>query len=1060
MTDSAMHSPTAIAHRLETHLAHLRRLTQLDIQDRWCATTSPALVPPPPGAIAPLNDRRHIAWDQGRQVLWLQQRIIVPSDLDAYPLDGMTLRLSLTWWAEQADLFVNGAWVQAGDLFDCSTRVVLTHTVQPGQSFNVALRLVSPGHDRGALVQSCCLYEIPQGQLDPVPEPGFVADELAVLLHYAPLLQGSQTDSDLLTDLAQALEALPWEDRCHRSTFDRALVQLRSQFRPWGELLKQRHIQALGHAHLDMAWLWPVAETWDAAERTFQSALDLQNDYPDLVFGHSTPALYAWMAEHRPALFSQIQQRVQEGRWDVIAGLWVEPDFNVVQGESIVRQVLYGQRYTQATFGQVSAIAWLPDSFGFCWQLPQIFRQGGIEYFATLKLGWNDTTQFPYSLFRWRSPDGSEITSVMLPPIGVGIDPVKMAQTSSAWEQSTQEAIALWLPGVGDHGGGPTRDMLETARRWQQSPFFPRLTFGTAHQFVRSLATQNLPLWQDELYLELHRGCYTTHADQKWFNRRCEEALYQAELWSSIAALMIGQDYPAPALETAWKQVLFNQFHDILPGSSIPQVFVDANQDWQAALDTAQTLRDRALQAIAAHCRPPYPCPEAKPVLLVNSLPWQRSQAISLALPAAHWQVVDHQGNPLPLQRTSDPLRVYVQTTVPGIGYAWVWLVPGEEPEEIASMPEAFVLEQDHLRVTLDASTGDIAELWDKLHQRSVLGDRGNQLQAFGDRGQYWDAWNIAPDYLAHPLPPAHLEDMQWLEYGPLRQSVQVIRRIGQSTICQRYVLEVGSPLLTIETDVDWQETQVVLKAAVPLAIASDRVSYEMPFGTIERPTQSDEPRDQAKWEVPMLRWADLSLPDQSYGVSLLSDVKHGIDSQPNQLRLTLLKAPLWPDPQADRGHHTFRYALYPHGGGYVSAQTVHHAAAFNQPIQAIAPAPRPTDPPTPALPPVATLLTLPKTTMLSAFKRSEDSPTDWILRYYDAYGVPCPSLALEQVGAIAANLNPATVQPVNLLEYAEEVAPASLHPAWAIVSVKVSQLSSLPGSNVIHHPDHSTAMS
>ncbi|MEB3214209.1 MAG: hypothetical protein VKL39_22865, partial [Leptolyngbyaceae bacterium] len=504
---SPMH--TALCSDIERAIARLRQLSQFDIQHQWHSCSEDLGVEQGAGensvgenssdhwaaqegwegwAIAPLNDRHHIAWPRGQRVLWLKQTIQVPPDLGGFSLEGLTLRLALTWWAEDAQIFVDGDHVHTGDLYDCFCRILLREQVTPGEVITVAIRLVSPGHDDGALVRSHCLYENPDQSLDPVPEPGFVADELAVLSRYLTAI-----DPDHLPTLHEAIQHIDWNALPDRSDFNARLKTLRDTLEPFSSLIKQRTIHLLGHAHLDLAWLWPIPETWDAAQRTFESVLNLQKDFPDLIFTHSTPALYAWLETHRPDLFAAIQTQVQNGTWEVGAGLWVEPELNLVSGESIIRQVLYGQRYTREKFGRISRIAWLPDSFGFCWQLPQILALGGIAYFATQKLRWNDSNPFPHDWFEWRSPDGTPIHSLTLPPIGSDIDPIKMADYACTWETNTGHLDCLWLPGAGDHGGGPTRDMLTVAQRWGRSPFFPTLHFSTAETLLDHLTTSTSP---------------------------------------------------------------------------------------------------------------------------------------------------------------------------------------------------------------------------------------------------------------------------------------------------------------------------------------------------------------------------------------------------------------------------------------------------------------------------------------------------------------------------------------------------------------------------------------
>ncbi|MBD0346669.1 MAG: alpha-mannosidase, partial [Coleofasciculus sp. Co-bin14] len=473
----------------------LRACTQIDIQANWrlCAENLPVEVATTCKASnwspVELNVKGYITWQAGRQVRWLSQRLVIPHDLQGYPLAGLALRLVLTWWAESAQIFVNGQLVQEGDLFDSSARVLLSSAVVPGEEITVALRLVSPGHDIGALMRSRCIYESTNSI-----DPGFVADELSVLQKYLAAFEPEKLDS-----LAAGVAEINWDVVSQQEEFTRELSTLRQNLqsivgaRHTVSLLKQRRIQMLGHAHLDMAWLWTVSETWEVAQRTFESVLTLQQEFPDLTFCHSTPALYAWIEQHRPDLFASIKQQVAAGRWEVVGGMWVEPELNLINGESIVRQVLYAQRYVQEKFGQLTTVAWVPDSFGFCWQLPQILKQAGLEYFVTQKLHWNDTTKFPYGVFWWRSPDGTEIFSLMSPPNTSGVmdtNPITMASYAVDWETQTNLKDAFWLPGVGDHGGGPTRDMLEVAKRWQQSPFFPRLEFTTALSYLSVVSGQ------------------------------------------------------------------------------------------------------------------------------------------------------------------------------------------------------------------------------------------------------------------------------------------------------------------------------------------------------------------------------------------------------------------------------------------------------------------------------------------------------------------------------------------------------------------------------------------
>ncbi len=989
----------------------LRAYSQQDVQTQWlglyedCGGGLDMATQGCPWDIKPLNGRQHIAWPRGR-VLWLYQRFTVPEVLQGYPLRGLTLRLSTAWWAEDAQLYVNGEFVQAGDLFDFFTRLCLSESVMPGDSFEVALRLESPKHDAGALVRSHLIYEAPNHPVS--PEPGFVADELQVLQYYL------QTLAPEKLPVVETLITKEWQSSS--GDLHQRLANLRQSLLPFGDWVKQRQIHCVGHAHLDLAWLWPVADTWRAAERTFESVLALQQDFPELTYSHSSPALFAWLEANRPELFGQIQRQVSAGKWSIDAGLWVEPELNIVSGEAIARQLLYGQRYCQEKFGSRSLIAWLPDTFGFCSQLPQLLKLGGVEVFATQKLRWNDTTQFPHELFRWQSPDGSEVLGWTLPPIGTDVDPVQIAEYAAKWEKKTDSLHACWLPGVGDHGGGPTRDMLLKAQRWQKSPFFPKVTFSTPAEFLRAaiangksvewaLPTNNcetfnqLPLWNDELYLELHRGCYTSHGDQKQQNRRGEDLLYQAELWATVAQLVAGQPYPKEILETAWKGLLFNQFHDILPGSSIPEVFEDANWVWAEVMALGQEVLDAALESLSAQAV----TEQGQPLLVFNPHSWRRSDVVNVVVPAGPWQIINCEtrqpvdcvvnavSNPLGGEMMQDGQSLsFVAHAVPAVGYRLYALVAAESMVITEQLGETtdFVLENSYLRVVISPETGEISSCLHLATGREMFSAAANQLQCFDDSGQYWDAWNIDPDYGSKPCAPAMLVAIEWIANNPIHQRLRVTRQLNQSTLVQDYSLAAESPFLTVETWVDWHETQVVLKVNFPITVESDYATYEVPFGAIERSTKPTTDHEKAKWEVPALRWADLS--DDAFGLSILTDCKHGFDAQPCQLRLTLLKAPLWPDPGCDRGHHHFTYAIYPHAGNWQMAHTPHHAQAFNIPLRAYTSKNHQSSVQRPSAQRDAhrSFLSLDSDHLiLATFKPTEIDRHNFVARYYDAYG-------------------------------------------------------------------------
>jgi alpha-mannosidase len=993
------------------------------------------------------NEKGHIAWDKGR-ILWLAQKIVVPEYLvPSYPLQGLSLRLALVWWAEDVQVYVNGKLVAAGDLFDFSPRVLLSEAVTSGDDFIVALRLVSPAHDNGALMRSHLVFESSS-----TFDAGFVASEIAVIKQYLETFA-----PDKLSVLANAVEEFN-----HRDTLEfteRPPLKAPLKKGGWGDI-KQKTIHLLGHAHLDMAWLWQVEETWRAAQNTFESVLKLQQDFPDLIFCHSTPALYAWVEEHRPDLFTQIRATVQTGKWEVLGGFWIEPDLNLISGESIVRQLLYGQRYTQEKFGKISPVVWVPDTFGFCWTLPQFMLSAGIEYFVTQKLRWNDTTKFPYGAFLWRSPDGSEIFSYMSGLIGEGIDPEKMVAYSCEWEIQTGNSNALWLPGVGDHGGGPTRDMLEIAQRWQKSEFFPKLEFTTAEKYLHNIhsalsnatclksaqpptavAPQHpaLSTWNDELYLEFHRGCYTTHGDQKRFNRKCEILLYEAEIFAAWANIRCGVEYPKAELEAAWKKLLFNQFHDILPGSSITEVYTDALPEWQEVEKVGTDILQKSLHQIALQA--PLPTPphkHAKPIFVFNSLNWTRSEVVSVDLPEYFSGACIYSSELIIPSQLSSSKLLFLAEDIPSVGYRVFWLCPNasENNSTLDSQILSWTLENEYLRVIVNEQTGDLDSIFDLVNQKEILSGAGNQLQGFQDSGQYWDGWNIDPNYAQHPLPPTRLKSIEWLDGGVIQSRLRVVRTLGNSEFYQDYILDKGSQYLKIVTRVNWVERHVLVKAAFPLTIESDFATYEIPCGAIQRTTKPQTPEEKAKWEVPALKWADLTDSNSNsntnsniYGVSLLNDCKYGYDATPNQLRLTLLRSPEWPDSEADKGTHEFTYAVYSHAGSWQEAHTVQKGCELNAPLQVIMREEVASES-KPIKDSVSFLNLGSENLVLMAFKQAEDSNA-WILRCYECHGE-------ERQIQLHSDLGVVLEAPVDLLERPLHNTESSIKP-WKINSYKVS---------------------
>ncbi|SHL38643.1 alpha-mannosidase [Roseibium suaedae] len=702
-------------------------------------------------------------------------------------------------------------------------------------------------------------------------------------------------------------------------------------------------ITVTGHTHIDVAWLWRIRETRQKMARSMATALSLMDQYPDYIFMYNQGLLLDYLNEDYPELFDRLKAKHDGGQFEIEGALWLEPDANVTSGESFIRHIMHGVAYHEQTFGVRPKIMWLPDTFGYAAALPQLMRLSGIEVFVTHKMSWNDTNRMPNETFWWQGIDGTEVPAYFLTcqpytstSIGTTYCPnLKATHVMGAWRRHGQQDLNkdLWLVyGHGDGGGGPTREMLENIRRMERGiPGCPAVVHGPMAPFFNGLVGRmnaepdRFPKWVGELYLEFHRGTLTSVAKNKRNNRKAEQALRELEALA-VLARQKGHAYPAEELHRLWRIVMLNQFHDILPGSSIGQVFDDSDRDYADFFCAAENLRrDLNLAALGAG---------GQAILNVFGRP--RSGLVTLA---GQTPKVLKTGDMSATTQTVHRADGSVEQAAPVAGLAPLSLTPVmvSEGPDIPGSSELIVsetrLENAVLAVRFD-DKGRILSLFDKRKDREVLmrGRVGNRLQAYRDMPAQFDAWDIDDSFEDQVWEIDDLVSAEVVEQGPYRAAIRFEWRYESSRIVQVVSLEDGCAEVEIDSFIDWREHNTLIKAAFPVDVMTDKSTAEIQFGHVSRPTHRNTSWDQARFETAMHRWVDVSEP--GFGLALLNDCKYGYDVKGTELRLTILRSPTYPWPEADQGEHHFRYALAVHHGLFEGEGIPAKAEAFNHPLR------------------------------------------------------------------------------------------------------------------------------
>jgi alpha-mannosidase len=936
-----------------------------------------------------------------------------------------------------------------------------------------------------------------------------------------------------------------------------------SQHGAWQRLLdspgpaKSHLVTAVGHAHIDSAWLWPIRETRRKCARTFSTAVGLMDDNPDYVFVCSQAQQHAWMEEHYPKLFDRMKEKVAAGQFEPVGSMWVEPDTNLPSGESLVRQLVFGKRFFIERYGIETDDCWLPDAFGYSANLPQILRAAGVRFFLTQKLSWNEIDRFPHHSFWWEGIDGSRVLA-HCPPTNTYNGEFQVSQLLKGQRDFAQHGISshsLYAYGYGDGGGGPTQAMLDSYRRLRDLDPLPRVELGTAKGFFHAVEAEalaaeaaisaarpdtvatahsagvgGLPVWVGELYLERHRAVQTTQAHIKLGNRRSEDLLRQAEMWA-VAGLA---EYPQEELERAWRLVLLHQFHDMLPGSSIHWVHEDSREDYTTVRRIATGIIETACDDIAArvgagatsgfvmfnagsHARSELVELDPSTVGLAESRLAAAGELVAAAAGAGADELVraaaaagadelvraaaaagagelvraaaaagagelvraaaaagagelvraaaaagagelvrtatgagadelvaatagasaDHQAQ-APVQVLGDGRLGFV-ASVPGCGWALYHLVPAvpteqtpvADPAVVNESEDGFELSNGLLTVRVDRD-GTLSSVLDHTTGRQLIAPetQGNVFQLHHDLPNDTDAWDVDPGTFDRAIELRQAESIGVVENGPVRAAVRVVHAFGSSRITQDIRLVAGSKRLEFPTEVDWDERHRFLKVAFPLAVRAPAASYEVQFGYVERPTHANTTWDAARFEVPAQRWADLSEP--GCGAALINDCKYGYDIRGSVMRLSLLRGPTWPDPDADKGHHRFSYAFMPHGGLAASlsgpGSVVEEAEAFNLGLLAVptSSVPASTDEHSAKLPPRGAVVEV-SGAMVSSVKRA-DRGDELVVRVFE----PAGSHGRMQLRLGESGIAPlASASTTDVLE--RELTPVELSPAGTV---------------------------
>ena len=880
-------------------------------------------------------DSKTMHWYGPDEHYWFRAEYTVPKSMD-----GKTLYLKVATQVDHWDyaknpqflLFVNGQMTQGMDLNHQT--VMLERCAKEGETYTIDLQ----GYTGVMFAE--LTFTMETVEVDETINEIYY-DIVVPLQGFSRMQEDDKVRKDLRTILNNTVNLLdlrtPYSEEFYQSIeeahnyIQKALYEDMSGY-------EDVIASCIGHTHIDVAWLWTVAQTREKVARSFSTVLKYMDEYPEYKFMSSQPALYQFLKERYPETYEKIKERVKEGRWEPEGGMWVEADCNLTSGESLVRQFLYGKKFFKDEFGIDSRILWLPDVFGYSGALPQIMKKSGIKYFMTTKLAWNQINKVPYDTMMWRGIDGSEIFTHLITTLGVGQSEADFFTTYNGmlhpdailggWHRYQNKDInndILIAFGYGDGGGGPTREMLETSKRMEKGiRGIPKVRQEFAGNYFEELeerveGNKSLPVWEGELYFEYHRGTYTSMGRNKRSNRKCEQLLMDAELLEVLTGTSEKEE-----MDKIWRTVLLNQFHDILPGSSIAEVYEVTKKEYAE-------IESRLAEMIAEKLNLLMDGGQDK-ISVFNTLGFDRNDVVSLGDCHAA-ALTDESGKIYPVQETAQGAVAYI-TDIPAKGGKTLQLLDTVKEEASRIQITENGIETPFYRISIDEN-GLFTSIYDKECDREVLkaGEKGNLLRMYEDKPMHYDCWDIDMYYSEKYWDAEKADKIQWTEEGPVRATLEIQRTISNSVIKQKIHFYADSRRIDFSTWVDWKEHQHLLKVHFPVNIHSDEATFEVQFGNLKRKIHGNTSWDEARFESCGQKWMDIS--EGHYGVSLLNDCKYGYSAKDSNIALTLIKSGIEPNKTADQEEHVFTYALYPHKEMWCAAGTVQEAYKLNQPAYA-----------------------------------------------------------------------------------------------------------------------------